>query len=377
MDSYQRHQRIWKLLAFLMKCWIPRKFNLRFQPLQQEGPILLIANHTCAWDPILVATGMGRRQIYFVASEHLFRMGLVSRLINWLVAPIPRRKATLGTDTVKACLRHLRAGHSVCIFAEGEQCWDGRSQPVFPATGKLAKLAGVTLVTYRLEGGYLSLPRWGRRVRRGAVYAHPVKVYSPELLKTMSPEEINEAVDRDLYENAWERQKAAPVAYRGRRRAEGLERALYLCPGCQQIGSLRSKGDRLFCACGLDLCFTETGLFSPPQPFSTIADWEDWQRQALHSRVFPPGALLFSDSDMQLSLVLPDHEECRLGSGLALEQYEDRLVCGEQVFPLTEINSMAAVLSSLLLLSFRGNYYQIRAEKDTNLRKYLEIWRKR
>ncbi len=374
MDDYLRHQRIWRLLYALTHRWICRKFNLTHEDLHVEGPVLLIPNHVSAWDPLLVAMSLRDKQVYYVASEHLFRMGLLSRLICWLVAPIPRRKASTGTDTVKTCLRHLRAGHSVCLFAEGEQSWDGRSIPIFPATGKLAKSAGATLVTYRLEGGYLSLPRWGKGVRRGRVHGHPVNIYPPELLKTMSAGEIDEAINRDIREDAWQRQREAPAAYRGRRPAEGLERALYLCPRCRGIGTLRTRDDRIFCACGLNLRYTETGFFDPEEPFATIAQWEDWQRQALHDQDFPHGELLFSDGGMALSKIDADHEERPLGGG-PLQQYADRLVCGEHSFPLGEISNMAVVLTSLLLFSHKGEYYQIRAEKGANFRKYLEMWR--
>lgn len=349
------------------------------EDLQIDGPALIVPNHGCAWDPLLVAMSLRDQHAYFVASEHLFRLGPVSRIIESLVAPIPRRKASTGTDTVKACLRHLRAGHSVCLFAEGEQCWDGRNIPIFPATGKLARSSGATLVTYRLEGNYLSIPRWGKGIRRGKVRGYPVGIYPPEVLRTMSAAEIEALINRDIHENAWDRQRENPVAFLGRNRAKGMERALYLCPRCRKIDSLQTERNRVFCSCGLDLTYTETGFFEPPQPFETIADWEDWQKKELAQRSFlPAGAdgLLFSDPDVSLSLVKSGHEETPLGQG-SLCQYEDRLICAGHSFPLREISNMADVLASRLLLTVQGDYYEIRAKKAANLRKYLEIWRNR
>ena len=376
MDSYIRHQKIWRFLYAVANRRICRKFNLRHTDLEVEGPVLLIPNHTCAWDPLLVAMSLPHKQVYFVASEHIFRLGLISRLLNWLVEPIPRRKASSGADTVKACLRHLKAGHSVCLFAEGEQSWDGLSQPVFSATGKLARSSGATLVTFRLEGGYLSLPRWGRGVRRGRMRGYPVGIYPPEQLKSMRPEEINALIDRDLAEDAWTRQAADPVPFRGRRRAEGLEKALYLCPRCRKIGTLRTDNDRLFCSCGLELHYTETGLFSPAEPFATIADWERWQKDALRDLDRSGGEALFSDGGMILSRIDAGHGEEELARG-ELVQYADRLCLGAQTFPLAEIRSMAMVQANLLLLSCGETYYQIRAERGANLRKYLEIWKEK
>ena len=376
MDEYKRHLRVWKILYPLVHPWLCRKFNLTHEDLHVEGPVLLIPNHVCAWDPLLVAMSLKDKHVYYVASEHLFRLGFVTRLINYLVAPIPRRKASLGTDTVKSVLRQLRAGHSVCIFGEGAQCWDGRTAAVFPGTGKLAKSAGATLVTYKLEGGYLSLPRWGKGVRRGRMHAHPVNIYPPEVLKTMSAAEVDAALARDLYEDAWQRQRQAPVAFKGRRRAEGLERAMYLCPGCKRIGTLQTRGDHIFCSCGLDLEYTETGFFRPDKPFETIADWEDWQKAALHARDFLHEDCLFSDGDVSLSRVGADHSEEDLGRG-ELRQYEDRLCCGEYSFPLTEIRSMSMVLTHLLLFTWQDAYWQIRSDTGANLRKYTEIWEER
>lgn len=374
MDDYERHQRIWRVLYALAHRWICRKFHLTHEDLHIDGPVLLIPNHVNAWDPLLVAMSLKDKQVYYVASEHIFRWGFVARLLERMVAPIARRKASLGTDTVKACLRHLRAGHSICLFAEGEQCWDGLSQQIFPATGKLVKTSGATLVTYRIEGGYLSKPRWAKTLRRGRVHVGPVNVYPPELLKTMSAQEINEAINRDIYEDAWRRQREEPVRFRGRRLAEGLERALYLCPGCGKIGTLQTKGDRVFCSCGFETHYTETGFFEPAAPFETVADWETWQKEKLRARDFPHGTLLFSDPDIRLTRVAAEHSEELIGTGELL-QYADRFRCGGREFMEDEIGNMALVQAHLLLLSYRGEYFELRSDGGANLRKYFELWK--
>ena len=376
MEASCRHQKIWRILYRLLIPYVKRKFHLHWETLSVDGPVLIVPNHVSAWDPLLVAACLPHKQVYFVASEHLFRLGLVTKLLNWLVAPIPRRKASIGTDTVKSCLRHLRAGHSVCLFAEGEQTWDGLNIPVFPATGKLVKSAGVTLVTVRIEGGYLSLPRWGKSVRRGQVYVHPVGVYPPDALINMSPQEINALIDRDIAEDAWQRQREQAVAYHGRRIAEGLETALYLCPSCRKISSLHTRYDRLFCSCGFSLRYTETGFFAPQEPFATIAEWDRWQRKSLHERLSAAEGLLFSDPSVSLSRIDAGHCESVLGSG-ELQQYKDRLCCAGLEFPLASISYMAMVQADLLLFSCENAYYQLQTRGRVNLRKYLEIWKEK
>lgn len=376
MEEYKRHLRIWRILWAVLRPWLRRKFNLSWEAPQADGPMLLIANHSCSWDPLLIAVALDGRHVYYVASEHIFRLGFVSRLLNWLAAPIPRRKGTVGLDTVKACLKHLRAGHSVCLFAEGEACWTGESGHVFSATGKLAKTAGVNLVTMRVEGAYLSLPRWAKNVRRGRVFVRPVHVYTPEELSAMSAKEINDAIDADIYENAWARQAEAPVAFRAKNLAAGLERALYLCPQCGKIGTLHTSGDRISCDCGLSLRYTETGFFEPPQPFAHLSQWDARQEEKLLARDFPHGEALFADSDVSLTRIGEGHRNETLETG-TLTQYEGFVTLGQHRFDLAEIRSPAMVQAHLLLFSYGDDYYQLRAEKGANLRKYLAIWKER
>ena len=228
-------------------------------------------------------------------------------------------------------------------------------------------------MTYRLEGAYLSKPRWGRGVRRGRVRGHAVQLYTHEQLKQMRAPDITAAIDRDIGENAWERQRGEPVRYRGRRLAERLETALYCCPRCEKIGTLRSKGDILFCSCGLARGYTEEGFFDPPEPFETIAQWEDWQRAALRWKIKSDGAL-FSDAGLRLVEIENGHREKRLGVG-TLTQYPDALGFGERRFPLAQIRSMAMVQTRRLLFTFEERYFELRSDGRCNLRKYLEIWK--
>ena len=375
MDVYERHQKLWHLLRHVLFIVI-RAFRLDCEPIKAEGPILLVANHVTACDPLLVAAAMGRKQIYFVASDHILRQGIAGRFIQWGLGPIPRRKGSSALLTVKECLRHLKDGHSVCIFAEGEQSWDGRSIPVVKGTGSLAKAARATLVTYRLEGGYLSLPRWGKGLRRGRVLGRVTGVCSPEDLAALDKDQINRLLNDGIRENAWVRQQKETVRFHSKRPAEHLEKCLYLCPGCNRVGTLKSAGDRLTCGCGFYLRYTETGFFEPDFPFPTIAEWEDWQKEQLRMRRFETAGngVLFSDPNVVLAKIDDDNRTARIAEKAELCQYEDRLTCADRVFPLAEIRDMAMTQSDRLLFSAGDGYYQVLASGNANLRKYLEIW---
>lgn len=137
----------------------------------------------------------------------------------------------------------------MCIFAEGDRTFNGVTGPFFTATAKLVRMTGAQLVTFRLEGGYFSSPRWSDTLRKGKFYGHEVNRYSPETLKAMSTEEIDACIARDLHEDAYARQRQSPVRYRGKRLAESLETALYFCPRCGGLGTLKSEGNPAHCTC--------------------------------------------------------------------------------------------------------------------------------
>ena len=256
----KRYKR-WKFLYWLAHGFIIRLFHLEAERLNPIGPCLIIANHVTNWDPLLLAMSFPNTPIRFVASEHIFRHGILSRLLEWLVAPIPRKKAASGADTVMSVLRALKAGDTVCIFAEGDATWDGLTHPVFPATGKLARMAGVPLLTYRIEGGYLSSPRWAAGLRRGKVWGRQIGFYAPEELKKQKGPEITDVIDRDIFEDAFARQRIEHVRYCGKNRAEDIERGFFICPKCGKFGDVRGLGDYVNCSCGLRLFYTEEGFF--------------------------------------------------------------------------------------------------------------------
>lgn len=376
MDAYARHQWVWRALRVLLLPWIRRRFRYECDPIPEQGPILLIANHVTSFDPFLVAIALGGHYAYFVATEQILR-GFFGGLIQWLVDPIPRKKGASSLDTVRKCVKHFRAGHSVCLFGEGEQSWDGRSVPVVEGTGSLARMAGVKLVTYRLEGGYLSRPRWGKSQRKGRVRGRLTGIYAPEALQAMTTREVNALINRDIGENAWARQEKDRTPCPGRNLAEHLEKLLYLCPNCRKVGTLQSRGDRIMCPCGLSARYLDTGFFENNVPFPHLAAWEDWQKECLSRRDFlvPEGATgLFGDTEARLSQIGDKHSARLLGVG-TLAQEEECLSCAGRRFPLGDISDMAMTRSNVLLFTCGGGYYEIRVSGNKNLRKYLEIWK--
>jgi hypothetical protein len=221
--------------------------------------------------------------MYYLASEHIFRWGLLSRLIVFLQSPIARLKATADTHAVRQVLQHLKRGHNVCIFPEGCCTYSGESSPISGAIGKLVRHSGAGLVTFRIEGGYFTDPRWALKTRRGPMRGVLVREYSPEELAALSLEEVNEAIARDLYVNAYDLQREHRARYSREAPRGILETALYLCPACGGLKTLRSKDDLFSCSCGLCLRYRPDGFLEDcgggAPPFETVFDWFGCRRK--------------------------------------------------------------------------------------------------
>lgn len=290
----KRHKWVVRIVKPIIGIYMKLAFNYRFEPIKDvEGPMIVVANHNCDLDPVML--GMACPHMYFVASEHIFRKPFIAWLLEVFLAPIARRKGSVDASTVMEIRSRIKAGHSIAIFPEGNRSLDGRTGQIHPTTGKLIKAFGATLVTYHLEGGFFTTPRWGFGIRRGKMTGRPVGVYPKEELKKMKPEEILELVRRDLYEDPYITQAKENVRFRSKAPARGLETALYLCPHCKSIGTMYSTKKEIVCTCGYRAEFNEYGYFCLPASnakdaenelrmdlvFNTYTEWYLWQQEEI------------------------------------------------------------------------------------------------
>ena len=367
-----RHNRILnRLLAGLLTPFLRLFFRYSYDSVRLDGPTLIICNHVTNFDPLLLSLCYRKDHTHFVASEHLFRLGFVSKFLKYVFDPIPRRKGASGADTAMAVLRKLRAGRSVSLFVEGECTWDGVTAPMAPSTGRLVKMSGATLMTFRFEGGYLTAPRWGKGLRPGKMTCRLVGTYSPQDLKAMDAARIEEMIQRDIHTDIWQEQAKNPVAYRSRRRAENLQTVLYLCPYCHRPGKLSSKGKMLSCACGKSWEFTPFGTFSPAEPFENILQWDTWQKARL-PRLLEEGAILEDENVTAFRLDAEHGQEKLCTDRLTLK--DGILRCGDLAWPLEKIEDLGLVQSRNLLMSIGSEYYQLKAAESCCLRKYRVAW---
>lgn len=375
MKYHKRHERAYKIVMTLVTPFLKWRFKIQSEPAPKiAGPYLVYANHNADLDPVLLQMSF-KDMIYFVASEHIFRAGFASRLLVRYFDPISRLKGSSDMKTVREVIRRLKKGMRVCIFAEGNRSFNGLTCSIPSSTGKLAKLSGVPLVTYKFEGGYFTTPRWAYSLRRGRIRGYVVNVYSAEQLRTMSSDEINEAIAADLFEDAYARQAVEKIEFKGKRLAEGLETALFICPNCEQIDSLRSYNDEFSCECGLNGSYDEYGYLNNV-PFTTVTEWDEWQQQQLAKIASNLGnKTAFTDNNIKLLSIKDDYKSELVDSGSGtLAMYHDRIGCGNLTFWINEISEMALYGRSNITFTCSNKHYVITSDSSFCGRKYLELY---
>ncbi|MCL1959897.1 MAG: 1-acyl-sn-glycerol-3-phosphate acyltransferase [Spirochaetes bacterium] len=386
MKGKKRHDFVYRMSWILFRRFFARKFNFEYDAIRPEkSPFFVISNHLTNWDPILIGLSFGRN-LYYVATDQIFRMGLKSRILKFLFSPIPLSKTVQETQTVISIFRRLKDNCNICIFAEGSTSFDGETGEIQPSIAKLIKRAGATLVTYRFTGSYFTLPRWARFISKGKMEGRLVQIYSPERISAMSTEEIFEAIKSDINVSAYDIQEKNMTVFRGKKRAEYLETVLYCCPKCRQFASLKSHDDTLSCKCGFKVRFNEYGFFEIPEkteepPFKTITAWAKWQKREIETLAGNSGGNtpIFTDGNQRLFKVdSADHDTFIAEGRLCL--YKDRLSLTssngkEFVFPLAEIIDMSCFAMMRILFSFKERkIWEIHSKHPRSALKYIDFF---
>lgn len=372
---YRRHVRAYRFFYWPCKALMKLLYNYTAENAPAvTGPCLVLSNHVTDLDPVLLGCSF-KKHMYFVAGENVYRMGLLSKFLSRYFAPIQRLKGTTDSQAAMTILRTLKKGQNVCMFAEGNRTFTGNTLPISEATAKLVKISRSTLITYKLTGGYFTTPRWSSHMRRGKMEGRIVNIYTPEQLKAMSEEEIYTLLKKDLQEDAYETQSQAPVAFKGKDLAEKLETALYLCPRCNRIDTLKSRGNRFSCSCGLTMTIDAFGYFHGKDiPFATPRQWDQWQEEKMRALSGTLGSdPAFFDDDQTLCLRSEDHSLKPLTRG-RMSLFRDRLVIGEKAFPLQKLRGLAMIQRDGMVFSTAEEDYVITSPTLRNARKYYTLF---
>jgi 1-acyl-sn-glycerol-3-phosphate acyltransferase len=261
----------------------------------------MLANHTYLFDVVHVPLRF-RRVPFIIASQTLFTRQPTKFLVSQVAHVIPKSKGKNDLKTIKKIYEVINKGYPILIFPEGDTTFSGETGHIEPSTMKLIKKLGLDVITCKVGCGYLSRPRWatGKRHRHRVELDYKLTI-SKEDLKAMSLEDIGQTINKALYHNAYDEQREKMIPHQGTRLAEGIENAVYVCPHCQAINTIRSKGNTIHCLACKKQGFIDKYGFIHDFVFDNLIDWSNYQRgfsSALrHSEIASSGMLSFMDLD--------------------------------------------------------------------------------
>lgn len=378
MTELRRHQIFYNCLLPFVHVFNKWKFNYEYDSMKDvDGPYLILANHNLELDPLLIGDAVGKH-IYFVASEHLLRKGIASKLLMYFFNPIIHMKGRQGAKTVKQMLRTLQEGNSVCIFPEGNRSFNGLTMEMQASIAKVAKKAKVKLITYRVEGGYLTQPRWATNLRKGKLRGRLVNIYESEQLAQMSDGQISETIIEDLHEDAYETQKRNPVRFKGNNLALGLESTIFICPKCGGIGKLHSQDNRFFCGCGFAAVYDVYGYLTDREGRAyTVTELDRLQQKALKEKiaVWEADRPLFEDY-VTIYRIGADHELIGTEEG-SFKAYPDHLECGGERLDYSSMDGMAIYSRNAMIIhhSSVDGHLEVKSDISFNALKYLYLYK--
>ena len=366
-----KHNIVWKSLRPLVAVFLRLRFGYtsgRAKDLPEN--YIVLSNHVTNYDPLFVGVSF-RKQMYFVASDHISRWKRAYPFLKFGFDPILRKKGMNAAHAIIDILRRLKKGNNVCMFAEGVRSWDGVTCQIAQTTGQLVKRGNCALITYKITGGHFLSPGWSNTLRRGYARGDIVNVYTKEQLAELSAEQINELICRDLYEDAYARQLEAPKRYKGKNLAEKIENLLFICPKCLKHEAVVSRGNTAACtSCGMEIRFDEYGMLDGCE-YKTVRDLAAWQKNKVREDAENSvaygmaSAVLIRISESGEDII--ENTEAILGA--------DGFAMGKIKIPFAEIDDMAIHGKRTIAFSSGKNYYELKPQDGINALKFVLLYK--
>jgi 1-acyl-sn-glycerol-3-phosphate acyltransferase len=116
-----------------------------------EGPVIVVANHTTAYDPLCLQSASKHRLIQFMMAKEYYEKKPLIYLYKWLKI-IPVNRTGNDTASIRAALRALGDGACIGMFPEGGISEDGRLMEGRQGVALLALMAKATVVPAYIVG---------------------------------------------------------------------------------------------------------------------------------------------------------------------------------------------------------------------------------
>ena len=284
------------LLGFLNKKY-KVEFSYDYDPASiKDQSTILLSSHASRLEFIYALYGFGRKDVNVVCGyQNILKKGLYTLFLK--LGIISKYLYQPDFLCVKNMLSVLKRGGTIGLFPEGIQSTSGSLHPINPSTTKFIKGSKANIVVCTTRGAYLATNRYSKDRKKGYIGISYSLLFTPEMLESLTEEEIDQALLKTIDYNDFAYNKAARNKYIGKKpNAFGIDNILYKCPACKKESVLRVENDTIVCdSCGFRAKVNEYyDLIDPdgnPYPFH-IDDWYKWQRRCVVEQIQDEGFIL-------------------------------------------------------------------------------------
>ena len=378
-----RHKFIRNLVYPVLVPIILIKYGLKADKFKNRGrQYFIMLNHQTPMDQFFVGISFSGA-VYYVATEDIFSNGFTSKLINWLIAPIPIKKQLTDFRAVKYCMQVAKEGGTIAIAPEGNRTYSGKTESINPAIVKLARKLALPVATYRIEGGYGVQPRWSDGTRRGKMHAYVSKVIEPEEYAAMTDDEFLKAVTDGIFVNEAQKDAFPKGLFRSNRRAEYIERVAYVCPFCG-LSEFESRKNVFKCKkCGRTVSYGSDKKLKGigfDLPFEYFGDWYEFQNDFINKLDLTEytDAPLYRDTAKLVEVHLYESKEV-LDKSASLALYGDRITVNEGTdnalsLGFGDVKAASVLGRNKLNVYYKDKVYQFKGGKRFNAVKYVNFY---
>ena len=375
-----RHQVVRDVVCLFLEPYSKIKYGIKIEKFKQENKrnYLVLYNHQTPFDQFFVGMAF-KKHLYYVATEDIFSNGWVSKLIKYLVNPIPIKKQTTDVRAILNCIKVAKEGGSIAIAPEGNRTYSGKTEYINPSIVALARKLGLPVLFYRIEGGYGAEPRWSDVVRKGKMRGYVSRVLETSEYEKMTDDELLSVICTELMVD----ESRSNMDHKHKKKAEYLERAIYVCKTCG-LSIFESEGNFIKCTrCGSEAEYLSNNQIRAVKgdiPFSSVNEWYEYQKQYVNSLDV---AALTSDpiyhESTALRKVIPYKEKILLEKRAMVSLYGDRLELqgfdiGKKELLFKDISSVAVLGRNKLNIYYGDDIYQFKSDKRFNALKYVNIY---
>ena len=261
------------------------KLEVIDSPKDCKGPCFLIWNHQSRRDHTFLTTAAWPRRLSIVAGyNEFFRSHLQWAFKMNQILP---KKVFCSNDMagVRAMRDIIKKGGCVAFSPEGTSSLFGDNQPIVPGTGRFLKAFNIPVYSMALQGSYLTNNKISLDDRIGEVHGQLKLLFSVEDLKKLSPDEIDDIINKEFKHDDYEWNKIHHIKFDSKGKiCEHLSDMLYKCPKCGKEFMMESHNDYIKCNnCGNGATMDDYYDFHPFNKECVIPDtptkWVHQERQ--------------------------------------------------------------------------------------------------